>query len=289
MNTSSDSIPRYALRNTLGESKRATVYLAHSASLGCEVALKVGAVVRGEESQFAHEYQTIGHLSHPGIVDIYDYGFHGDREYIAMEYFPCGDLRARLRHRLTPAQALHYVRGIAWALTAVHEQGVVHRDLKPANIMLRENGQVVLIDFGIARQVGDQSCTAAGILRGSPYYMSPEQAKGKALDGRSDLYSLGVIFHELLTGAKPYEGKSAVEVLQQHVSAPLPQLPPELAQHQQLLNCLMAKSRNARFADARELYAALSEKKRTLPESWTTASFDPSGDQLALHAGPSSS
>jgi serine/threonine-protein kinase PpkA len=126
--------------------------------------------------------------------------------------------------------------------------------------MLRDDGQIVLIDFGISKLLehGTRS-TAAGVLRGSPYYMSPEQAQGLELDARSDLYSLGVLFYEMLTGSKPYLGATAIEVLQQHVSSPVPELPPELAQYQALLEGLLAKQRDDRFASADALLASLSQ------------------------------
>ncbi|MEO6185921.1 MAG: protein kinase, partial [Steroidobacteraceae bacterium] len=209
-----DLIPRYLLLDTLGESARAMVYLAHSAALDRHVALKVSRVHDGEDSQFSREFQAAGALRHPGVVDIYDYGMHEGREFIAMEYFPCGDLKARLQNPLSEYEALDYLQRIAVALSAVHQQSIVHRDLKPPNIMLREDGGIVLIDFGISKNVDERTrSTAAGVLRGSPYYMSPEQAQGIALDQRSDLYSLGVIFHEMLLGAKPYVGATAIEVL----------------------------------------------------------------------------
>lgn len=256
-----DLIPRYMLLDTLGESQRATVYLAHSAALNRNVAQKVSRVVENEEPQFAREYETVGAIRHQNVVDIYDYGMHEGREFIAMEYFPCGDLKARLQNPVCAREALDYLHRIAAALAVVHAQGVLHRDLKPPNILLREDGQVVLIDFGLAKSIENATrSTAAGVLRGSPYYMSPEQAQGEELDGRSDLYSLGVIFHEMLTGAKPYLGATAVEVLQQHVSAPLPQLPAELAQYQPLLEGLMAKSRDDRFATADALLARLQQQ-----------------------------
>jgi predicted Ser/Thr protein kinase/ActR/RegA family two-component response regulator len=255
-----DLIPRYTLLQKLGESTRATVYLAASASLGRNVALKVTRNPDAEQSNFAHEYSAIGALRHPSIVDIYDYGVFDGREYIAMEYFPCGDLKARLQHPISEQQSVEYLRRIAMALQVVHGAGIVHRDLKPPNIMLREDGQVVLIDFGLAKNLGNPTrSTAAGVLRGSPYYMSPEQAQGAALDHRSDLYSLGVIFHEMLTGSKPYVGASAIEVLQQHVTAPVPELPDELADYQSVLDRLMAKTREERFDDAAELLSALDE------------------------------
>ena len=255
-----DLIPRYLLLDTLGESVRATVYLAHSAALNRNVALKVSQVSDNEEPQFAREYETVGAIRHPSVVDIYDYGMHDGREFIAMEYFPCGDLKARLQNPVTEHEALDYLQRIAAALGVVHQQGVLHRDLKPPNIMLREDGQVVLIDFGLAKAIVNATrSTAAGVLRGSPYYMSPEQAQGEELDGRSDLYSLGVIFFEMLTGSKPYLGATAVEVLQQHVTAPVPDLPPELRRHQLLLEGMMAKQRDERFATIDALLQHLSQ------------------------------
>ena len=255
-----DLIPRYALLQKLGESTRATVYLAESAALGRTVALKVTRNPDAEHSNFAHEYSAIGALRHPSIVDIFDYGVFDGREYIAMEYFPCGDLKARLQHPISVPQTLEYLRRMAQALQVVHAAGIVHRDLKPPNVMLREDGQVVLIDFGLAKNLDNPTrSTAAGVLRGSPYYMSPEQAQGIALDQRSDLYSLGVIFHEMLLGTKPYVGATAIDVLQQHVNAPVPELPEELADYQPLLDRLMAKTREERFDDAGGLLAALDE------------------------------
>jgi serine/threonine protein kinase len=251
-------IPQYLLLDTLGESTRATVYLAHSAALDRNVALKVSRVTDTDEAQFAREYQAIGALRHPGIVDLYDYGFHDGREFIAMEYFPRGDLKSHLDGALSPDDALDCLRSIATALSAVHSQGIVHRDLKPANIMLREDGQIVLIDFGIARRIGNNSrSTAVGMLRGSPYYMSPEQAQGKDLDARSDIYSIGVIFYEMLTGAKPYTGVTAIEVLQQHVADPVPQFPAALSQYQPLIESMMAKARDERIPNADVLLAHL--------------------------------
>ena len=223
-------IPGYTLRLKIGESEKAVVYLATSSHRGHNVALKVSKTLRDEAAgrQFLErEYTAIMAVHSPLVVEIYDYGVHGGFEYLAMEYLPRGDLKARIQRGVSEAEALHYLVQMASALQVVHEAGLVHRDLKPPNVMLRENDGVALIDFGLARSLdGNTLSTHTGVLLGSPYYMSPEQALGESLDARSDFYSLGIICYEMLTGQQPYTGGTAMEVLQQHVSAPVPVLPP---------------------------------------------------------------
>jgi DNA-binding NarL/FixJ family response regulator len=254
-------LPQYSILHKLGESARAVVYLAHSVSLGQNVALKISkpALESAEDSQeFAREYAAICALNHASVVRIHDYGFHDGREFLAMEYFPCGDLKTRLLQPITLLESLEYALRICEALQVVHGAGLVHRDLKPPNVMLREDGSIVLIDFGLAKQLdGAQQNTAAGVLRGSPYYMSPEQAKGLTLDARSDLYSTGVILYEMLTGTKPYLGSSAVEVMEQHVNGRRAPLPASCAALEPLLDRLMASDRDARFPDAASASAAI--------------------------------
>jgi DNA-binding response OmpR family regulator len=253
-------IPGYTLRLKIGESEKAVVYLATSAHRGHNVALKVCKTLRDEAAgrQFLErEYTAVMAVRSPLVVEIYDYGVHAGFEYLAMEYLPRGDLKARIQRGVSEREALHFVAQIAAALQVVHEAGLVHRDLKPPNVMLRENDAVALIDFGLARSLdGHTVSTQTGVLLGSPYYMSPEQALGEPLDARSDFYSLGVICYEMLTGQKPHTGSTAMEVLQQHVSAPLPALPAELARYQPLLTGLLAKSRAERPGSAQEIIAA---------------------------------
>jgi DNA-binding response OmpR family regulator len=253
-------IPGYTLRLKIGESEKAVVYLATSAHRGHNVALKVCKTLRDEAAgrQFLErEYTAVMAVRSPLVVEIYDYGVHAGFEYLAMEYLPRGDLKARIQRGVSERKALHFVAQIAAALQVVHEAGLVHRDLKPPNVMLRENDTVALIDFGLARSLdGNTASTQTGVLLGSPYYMSPEQALGEPLDARSDFYSLGVIGYEMLTGQKPYTGGTAMEVLQQHVSAPLPALPAELARYQPLLTGLLAKSRAERLGSAQLIIAA---------------------------------
>jgi DNA-binding NarL/FixJ family response regulator len=256
-------IPGYTLRLKVGESEKAAVYLATSAARGHNVALKVSKSLRDDAAgrQFLErEYTAVQAIRSPLVVEIYDYGVYGGYEYLAMEYLPRGDLKARIARGVSERESLQFLQRIAEALQVVHQAGLVHRDLKPPNIMLRENDAVALIDFGLARPIDGGTTSLqtgqTGVLRGSPYYMSPEQALGDQLDARSDFYSLGIILYEMLTGSKPYTGGSALDVLQQHVSAPPPQLPEVLARYQPLLTLLVSKSRTDRFATAAEIMNA---------------------------------
>jgi len=269
-------IPGYAIAKKIGESEKAVVYLAASTALGTDVALKVSRTSREgnpERQALEREYKAILAIQHPAVVRIHDYGIEKGLEYLAMEYFPRGDLKARMYFGVTEAETLRYVEQIAAALRVVHGAGLLHRDLKPPNVMLRENDDIALIDFGLARTLdGSSHSTRTGVLRGSPYYMSPEQALGEELDARSDLYSLGVMYHEMLTGKKPFTGGSAMEVLQQHVNAPPPRLPLSLSRHTPLLARLLAKRREERFNTAAEVIeAAATLRHGAIPQAEPTA------------------
>jgi serine/threonine protein kinase len=151
---------------------------------------------------------------------------------------------------------------IAGALTALHSAGLCHRDLKPANVMMRQNGRIVLIDFGLAKGIENSApLTNAGEVRGSPYYISPEQADGAAVDQRSDLYSLGVMFYEMLTGQRPFRGASIIAILHSHRNDPIPALPPEHSRLQPLVERLLAKNPRDRFQSAASALAELAKLK----------------------------
>ena len=271
-------IPGYTILQKIGESEAAAVYLAISEDIGRNVALKISKRRHSGEPNpndtgqrsimFQREFEAIAALDHPSIIDLFDYGIHDGVEFLAMEYFPCGDLKARLQNPLTPDEAFAFLTEMARSLKVVHDAGIIHRDLKPPNVMLRDDGSVVLIDFGLARSLlSGEGSTRTGVLRGSPYYMSPEQAQGEALDARTDLYSLGVILYEMLAGRKPYLGNSAIDVLQQHVMAPVPELPAQFMAYQPLLERLMSKSRDSRIASCDDLLNAIEQMRHALSDS----------------------
>jgi hypothetical protein len=253
----------------VGSGGMCKIYLAESERAGTLVVLKVFSQVPDVSDRFVsfdrfiQEYEIVAGLNHKNIVRIYDLGVADDHAYIAMEHFPAGDLRQRmLKAPLTPATAVGFLRQIASALDAIHSVGVLHRDLKPANVMLRADDSVTLIDFGLAKaNENDISLTGTREIFGTPYYMSPEQGHAEIIDARSDLYSLGVVFYEMLIGRKPYNGATAMEVIYKHKRAELPEIAPEFASYAGMLRKLLAKSPDQRYQTAGELLAALSYLK----------------------------
>ncbi|HZF16905.1 MAG TPA: protein kinase [Steroidobacteraceae bacterium] len=266
-------IPGYRVIKTIVRSERSAVYRAYSERLRREVALKVLSFGGGEErareeaDRLKREYDIIVTLSHPAIVTIHDFGLTSDSSYIATEYFAHGSLKDRLKKGLTIDDSVAYFKQIANALRALHAAGVLHRDLKPANVMRRSDDSLVLIDFGLARRVESSTVmTAAGEVRGSPYYMSPEQAEGRSLDDRSDLYSLGVMFYEMLAGTKPYNGQNVYQILQSHIHAEIPRLPGDAERFQRVIDRLMAKNPRERYASATAALLAVEAVQSTLAD-----------------------
>ncbi len=210
--------------------------------------------------RFLREFDLAARLDHPNIARIHDLGVADDHVYLAMEYFPGGDLRSRMGGPMPWRDALVYVRQLAAALGALHDIGVLHRDVKPGNVLLRGDGSAAFIDFGLARQLDLESdITGNGAIFGTPHYMSPEQGHGLALDGRSDLYSLGIVLYEMLTGVKPFRAETPLAVIYMHANEPLPRLPPAVAHLQPLLDALLAKRPADRPASAAEIIARVDE------------------------------
>jgi serine/threonine protein kinase len=236
---------------------RADIFLAERVATGSLVALKVvrDEPENDEESdaflRFLQEYEIAQRIRHPGIVRLFDLGVSDQHAWLVMEYFPHGDLRRRMKSPVAPRWAVGVAAGIARALAALHAGGVVHRDLKPGNVMLREDGTSALIDFGLSKDAAQRlDLTERGLIFGTPHYMSPEQGHGEPTDPRSDLYSLGVILYEMLTGGKPYRAESPMGLIYKHRKEPVPQLAAGLDGLQPLLESLLAKRPEERFPSA---------------------------------------
>ena len=214
---------RYEIVRRVGVGGMADVYLAEDNRMGRKVALKIlHPQYAGDESfveRFKREALSAAKLQHPNIVQIYDSGKQGDFNFIVMEYVEGRSLKDYLAQEgpLEIAEAGRIAREVLTALAYAHRAGLVHRDIKPGNILLSEDGKVQVTDFGIARAEAGSTMTQTGTILGTAYYLSPEQAQGLQLDGRSDIYSLGVVVYEMLTGRRPFEGDSPVSIAYKHV------------------------------------------------------------------------
>ena len=273
----------YEILRELGRGGMAIVYQAREIALDREVAIKVlpfaVAFDEGVVERFQREARTAAQLEHPHIVPIYRVGRAGDVIYFVMKYLRGQSLGDRvLEHGPLPVNEIRrFLIDAGSALGYAARRGVVHRDIKPDNIMLDEDGRATLTDFGIARSAADTRLTATGMSLGTPRYMSPEQARAKPLDVRSDLYSLGAVAYECLTGSVPFDGEDAVAILMDHVNKPLPR--PKLATDEEralfpVIERMLAKKPEDRFQSAEEMLAAL-EGGPTL--AMTTAAAPPAG------------
>jgi serine/threonine protein kinase len=262
MNTAAELVPGYRVLHLIGEGGSAKVYLAERVSDNLQLVLKIlDPSLREDASflkRFVREYELIAAIQNEHLPVIFGQGFTGEQAYIAMEYFSGGDLKERIRKGFTSLGALRVASQIARALDAIHGRGVIHRDLKPQNILFRDNGRLALVDFGLAKNVDVESTlTRAGEVLATPRYMSPEQCLGEPADHRSDLYSLGAIFYEMLAGRKLFEGESAAGLLYMHVNGDVPRLPAKLAGYQPIVDRLLAKQPQDRYQSARELFASI--------------------------------
>ena len=248
-------IQGYRVVSKIGRGGSSIVYLAERESDKQQVVLKILNATAGLDEimlqRFVQEFDIISSIDHPNVVKIYDRGFSDRHAYIGMEYFPDGSLVEVISKGLSARQALSLLAQAASALREIHSRGIVHRDIKPGNLMARADGSIVLADFGIAKRLGDDlGHTRHGELYGTPYYVSPEQIEGSPATMQSDIYSLGIIFHEMLTGQRPFEAESVSGLIALHVSAPRPKLPEALARYQDLLDRMIAVDPRRRYENA---------------------------------------
>jgi serine/threonine protein kinase len=292
IHTEQPFIPGYTVKGLLGEGGMARVYLAIQESFNRPVALKVMAPHLFSDAGFVQRFHREAHLaanlSHQSIVPIFDIGQHENFLYMSMEYLPGGDLKQKIDQGIQIMDSLRIVKAIALALDYSGRKGLVHRDIKPENILFREDGTPAIADFGIARQINSQTnMTRVGSSVGTPNYMSPEQAQGQEVDGRADLYSLGIILYELLTGRVPFASESAISVSVKHITEAPPPLDPFLANFQPIIDKALSKDPNHRFQTGNDFAQAMTRIEDSL--SITCAKTLVLNTQDVLAAAPSSS
>ena len=274
---------RYEIVGELGQGAMGVVYKATDPLIDRIVAIKTITLSLAQEerdeyeARFYQEAKAAGRLSHPNIVTIYDVGRSGDIAYIAMEFLQGRELRDILNDdKLLPVdQVLDIVAQVAMGLAYAHEHGVIHRDIKPSNVMVGRDSQVKITDFGIARMASSAVRTQTGMVLGSPKYMSPEQVMGKLTDQRSDIFSLGVMLYEMLTGQPAFTGENVNAIMYQTLNA-IPQPPKSLNPAvPEMLNFIVAKALakdlDNRYQNARDLANDLRACRGTMPNSVFTA------------------
>lgn len=266
---------RYRILETIGEGGMAVVYKARDTLLGRVVAIKVLHPQYAQDDEFVERFReearAAASLLHPNVVNVYDVGRDDGRDYIVMEYVPGESLKSIIRRqgRLSVATATRYVMHILEALAHAHESGIIHRDIKPHNILITIDGRAKVADFGIARAASSSGLTETGTVLGTVAYISPEQARGAQVDQRSDLYSLGVVYYEALTGRVPFSGDTSVSVALKHIQE-IPE-PPSLYNPaipraiEKVIMKALQKDPAKRFATAKEMLSALSAAAKSLP------------------------
>lgn len=256
-------IPGYSIQKEIAKGGMSTVLLAKRLEDDLDVVLKVLFTKGLEDSsglkRFIQEYDLISAMNHPHIIRIYERAFASEFAYIALEYLPQGDLSKRISEGISADTAMSYLRQIALGLGAIHKLNIIHRDLKPGNILFHDDGTLTITDFGAAKIISDKmmDITMKNMVVGTPYYMSPEQCTGKKVDRRSDIYSLGVLFYQMLTAKKLFTANSITKLIQSHINDPIPELPANLTNYQPLIEGMLAKDPDERFQTVDELIAGI--------------------------------
>lgn len=286
-------LPGYNIEKQLGRGGMARVYLARHIGLDRLVAIKVlSKDLDGDKSfsdRFIREARIVANLTHQNIITVYDVGVHNQFHYIAMEYLPGETLDDKIKKKLNINQVLGITKQIAAALDFAHKKGIVHRDVKPDNILFREDGTAVLTDFGIARAAKSETkMTATGTVIGTPHYMSPEQAQGQEIGPWSDLYSLGIVLFEMLSGEVPFDADSTIAVVFKHITEPVPDLDEPYKQYQPLVNTLLAKEANDRYQSGREVIADIEALDRGETPANATLIFNQTAINPAVSANTDS-
>jgi serine/threonine protein kinase len=256
-------VPGYTIRRPVAATYTSAVYWAFSEKLKRDIALKVldishSPVAGRREITMWREHNIMRRIASPHVADVYEYGETDQLAYLAMEYLPRGSILRVLEEAGQSVSRLNLLLGIAQGLREVHRAGYVHLDVKPDNVLIRHDGVPVLIDFGISRRLsGTPERGAKDIRMGSPYYMSPEQARGEIVDQRADIYSFGALWYTVFTGRKPYRGNSVAEILEAHERMPGPSLGNALRHYQPIIDGTLATLPNDRFPNADALIQAI--------------------------------
>ena len=265
------SIDGFRLLTTMSANSMAQVMCAEAIDDQARVVIKIALSTPYHDAavvqRFCDRYQYFSSLKGRSVVRYLDAGIAGAWPYVVLEYLAAGDLRRRMSNGLGIDAAIRTLHQIATALVDVHAGKFAHMDLKPENIFFRSDDSLILIDFNISTRTGGVTRNRiSGDVMGSPFYMSPEQGRGLPIDGRSDLYSAGVIFYEMLTGERPFSGESSAQVIFKHLHEEVPLLPGRIRHLQPLIDRLLAKNREERFASASELIDGLSPLLRLNPD-----------------------
>jgi hypothetical protein len=294
MNLTGETLGQFRIVEPIGRGGMAAVFRAYQPSLDRYVAIKVlsaqHALTPGFSERFVREARAIAQLNHPNILPVIDFGQEGDLSYIVMKYVPAGTLKDKMGRPMALEEVLRLIEGIAAALDHAHERGILHRDVKPRNVLLDEGDWVLLADFGLAKMMaGDEGLTGSGVGIGTPAYMSPEQGQGQTVDARTDIYSLGVVLYEMVTGQLPFDAETPFAIVMKHITEPLPlprSLRPDLPEAvERVILKAVAKAPEDRFETAGDLARSLRSAVAELTPTEPVAAAEAPEETLARLPG----